>query len=89
MDSGVYGNRSEHIVAILLLRAPLTCSDNDRPYHQTMNENKGTLKMRDIKQREKKQRHQNAGVETARNGNNGTKLQGVGNASHEYPGKAE
>jgi len=50
VDSGVYGNRSEHIVAILLLRAPLTCSDNDRPYHQTMNENDGTLKMRDIKQ---------------------------------------
>jgi len=32
---------------------------------------------------------QNAGVETARNGNNGTKLQGVENARHEYSGKAE
>jgi len=28
-------------------------------------------------------------VETARNGNNGTELQGVENARHEYSGKAE
>ena len=32
--------------------------------------------MRDIKQRQRKQRHQNAGVETARNGNCGTMLRG-------------
>jgi len=32
---------------------------------------------------------QNAGVETARNGINGTKLQGMENARHEYSGKAE
>jgi len=48
--------------------------------------------MRDMKQRERK-RHQNApkcgGVETAGNGNNGTKLQGVENARREYSGKAE
>ena len=63
-DSGVYRNRYEHTVAILLLRAPLACSDNDWPYHQ--NENKRMLKMRDIKQRERKQHHQHAGMETAR-----------------------
>jgi len=33
--------------------------------------------------------HQNAGVETAGNGNNGTKLQGVENARREYSGKTE
>jgi len=33
--------------------------------------------------------HQNAGVETARNGHNGTKLQGVENARHEHSGKAK
>jgi len=43
--------------------------------------------MRDMKQRhsqklrERKQRHQNAGVETVRNGNCGTMLQGVENAT--------
>ena len=31
----------------------------------------GTLKMRDMKQRERKLRHQNSLVETAGNGNNG------------------
>ena len=49
----------------------------------------GTLKMRDMKQRERNQWHQNAGVETAGNGNNGTKLQELENARHEYLGKAE
>jgi len=66
VDGGVYRNRSQHTAAILLLRVPLACSGNDRPYHQTMNENKRMLKMQDIKQRERKQCHQNAGVETAR-----------------------
>jgi len=42
-----------------------------------------------MKQREMKQRHQNARVETAGNGNNGAKLQGVENARHEYSEKAE
>jgi len=43
----------------------------------------GMLKMRDMKQRERKRRHQmsqKAGVETVRNGNCGTLLQGVENA---------
>jgi len=34
----------------------------------------GTLKLRDMKQRERNQRHKNVGAETARNGNNGTML---------------
>ena len=36
----------------------------------------GTVKKQRRKLRERKQRHQNAGVETARNGNCGTMLQG-------------
>jgi len=37
--------------------------------------------MQGCKLRERKQWHQNAGVETTRNGNNGTLLQGVENAA--------
>ena len=46
--------------------------------HTVLEVDRGTLKMRDMKQRERKQRHQNSGVETARNVNNGTILQGGG-----------
>jgi len=45
--------------------------------------------MRDTKQRERKQRHQNAGVETARNGKRRHNVAGVDHARHEYSGKAE
>jgi len=48
-----------------------------------------TLKVRNTKQRERKQRHQNSGIETTRNGNNGTVLQGVKNARHIHSGTAE
>jgi len=45
--------------------------------------------MRDVTQRERKQRHKNEAAETARNGKNDTMLQGLENAIHEYSGKAE
>jgi len=49
----------------------------------------GTLKTQDMKHRERKRRHQNSGVKTARNGNNGTMLQGVENERYEHSAKAE
>jgi len=52
-------------------------------------EGTGTLKMREMKQWKRKRRHQNSGMETERNGNNDTMLQGVENARHEHSGKAE
>jgi len=41
------------------------------------------------KLRETESAAQNARMETAGNGNNGTELQGLENAKHEYSGKAE
>jgi len=41
------------------------------------------------KLRERNQRHKNAGVESAKNGNNGIVLKGVGNARHELSEKSD
>jgi len=83
---GIY--KCKRISFLVILGTYVDLSAHYRLLH-SMHCCRGTLKTQDMKHQERKRRYQNSGVKTARNGNNGTVLQGVENARYEHSGKAE